>query len=140
MANRLREDRGVTLLELMFACGIMAIALSLLFGSMVTISLANKVTESHAIAATHIISVMEEIRSAPATVLSYVPPTLGGGGAGAAIEVQCYAAGDEPITLPVAVDAVTTVFPNPLHVECTAKWLDERGHEFSLAASEWIFR
>ena len=140
MGKRLREDRGVTLLELMFACGIMAMALSLLFGSMVTISLANKVTEDRGIAVTHLASVMEEIRATPAALFSYVPPPLTGAGWAEAVQVRCYDATGEAITLPVDADTLTTPLPNPLRVECTATWHDEKGHEFSLSASEWVYR
>lgn len=140
MAKRLREDRGVTLLELMFACGIMAMALSLLFGSMVTISLANKVTEDRGIAVTRVASVMEEVRAAGPSVLGYIAPELAGAGVAAAMTVQCYNTAGEAIALPVDPDTLASPLPNPLQVECIAMWYDEKGHAFSLSASQWVYR
>jgi len=140
MARRLKEERGVTLVELMFACSIMAVALSLLFGSMVTISLANRVTEGRGIASTQVSGVMEELRGSPATLLSYVPPPLVGAGSMEAIEVRCYDADGGTIVLPVDVDTFDGLLPNPVQVECTATWLDEKSRQFSLSASEWVYR
>jgi len=140
MGKRLREERGVTLLELMFACGVMAMALSLLFGSMVTISLANKVTEDRGIAVTHLASVMEEVRAAGSSVLGYIVPELAGAGVAEAITVQCYDSAGDAISLPVDPDTLGGPLPNPLQVECIATWYDEKGQVFSLSASEWVYR
>ena len=91
MDRLLKEERGLTLLELLFASGVLAMTLSLLFGSMVNVSLANNATAGRAVAVTHVSSVMEEVRATNSDLLlAYVPPQFEGLGVAEIIEVQCY--------------------------------------------------
>lgn len=135
------EESGFSLLELMFAAGIMAMTLSLLFGSVITITLSGKVSENRAVAATHLSSVMEELRGASYNaLLSYIPPDHEGAGVGEAIEVRCFDAAGVAVPLPVDPESLDGPLPNPLRVECTVEWEGEQGHGFSTTASQLLYR
>ncbi|NIA14951.1 MAG: hypothetical protein GWP08_12820 [Nitrospiraceae bacterium] len=141
MDRLIKEERGLTLLELMFASGVLAMTLSLLFGSMMSVSLANDATEGRAVAVTQVSSVMEELRATSSDeLLSYVPPQFEGLGTAEMVEVRCYNAGGETLSFPVSTENLTAPLPNPLQVECIVRWYDERGRHYSYNVSEWIYR
>lgn len=138
--NRRRDDSGFTLLELMFAGGIMAMSMSLLFGSLVGLFVTGGLTESQAIAVTHLSSVTEELNTLSfEQVMAYAPPAFGNLGSAEVVEVRCQDAGGEMLTLPV--DAVTAAnLPNPLTIQVVVTWQDQRGYTFTKTASQQFYR
>ena len=56
---------GFTLLELMFASGVLATALAILFGSLITMYTLSEVNEGRARASNHLSSLLEQVRSLP---------------------------------------------------------------------------
>ena len=148
MDKLLREERGVTLLELTFACGVLALTLSLLFGSMMRISLANTATEGRAVAVTQVASVMEEFRGTPADeMLSFYPPYFEELGHYEYVELKCFDENGGVWYFPIyegedagGQEYVVPPLPNPLQVECTVRWYDEWWRDHSYTVSEWIYR
>lgn len=141
-----RGDAGMTLIELMFACGILAMALSLIFGSLISISVLGRITESRTEAAAALASVMEEIRGLPYDrVLKYTPPAIEGPGVGHQITVECLTAsesgeeGGEEEGLPTVALPLGSDFDgkltNPLEVRVTITWQEASGHTFHASAS-----
>lgn len=138
---RLPRNSGVTLLELMFAAGIMTLALSFLFGSLVTIFLASDVVEDRAISVLQISRIMEEVREVSAgDLLSYEPPVVEGLGDNAAAEVRCLSADGAPITLPVDPSTLAAPLPNPTQVQCVLTWTTGRGRILTATVSELQYR
>jgi len=138
--TRCKNNSGFTLLELMFAGGIMAMSMSLLFGSLIGLSVTGGLTESQAIAVTHLSSVAEELNTMSFTQLAaYAPPTFGNLGSAETIEVRCQDASGAMLTLPV--DAATASnLPNPLTVQVVVTWQDQRGYTFTKTATQQIYR
>ena len=139
-----REEAGMTLLELMFACGIAATALSLIFGSLISISVVGRINESRSAAVTALDSVMEEIRSIPyGELLTYFPPDdIEGPGTHRVVEVACLIPGGgenegesySRIPLPLE-EGTQPILPNPIEVEVTLTWQEDSGHTFQVKAS-----
>jgi type II secretory pathway pseudopilin PulG len=135
------DESGLTLLELMMASGIMALALAFLFGSLIAISLASGLTENRASAVTHLSSVLEEVRGLSYNeLLAYEPPDFHNLAPTEAITVECYKDDGTPLQLPVNPDTLTNPLPNPLQVRCTVAWNDPRGHALQMRASQLVYR
>ena len=138
------EQSGVTLIELMFAAGVLAMALALLFGSLLTISSAGEVTRSRGVAATHLAGIMEELHGLSyGALLEYIPPSLDGAGVEEVLEVECFDASGGALALPVDAETFESLaepLPNPLRVQSTVTWYDAQGHEFSFSVSQLYHR
>ncbi len=134
--------RGFTLLELMFAAGVVGLALAFLFGSLVTITMASNLTQNRAIVATHISTVMESLHGAGLQqLLTYTPPTFTALGHGAAEVVQVEAILTDGSVLALPVDPTTVgPLPNPLLVRCRVNWIGAGNRPLTLDASRFFYR
>lgn len=136
-----KHDEGMTLLELMFAAGVTAMVLSLLFGSLVSVSVAGGVTANRAAAVAHLSSVMEELKTlAFNDLLTYQPPDFADLGPTEIIQVRCYYSDGTHITLPVDPATIATPLPNPFPVQCIVQWQDARGHWVIKTATQLFYR
>ena len=139
MRNRFNSESGMTLIELMFAAGIMAVALSLLFGSLIGLVGVGGMAEDRTTAATHLGTVMEELAAVGGEgLLSYQPPLFQSLGRLETVTVVCYALnGTTPICqLPLAQGATAPTLPNPVRVQCTIQWTDQKNRQMSVQASK----
>ena len=124
----------MTLLDLMYAAGVLALALSLLFGSLMSLSVIGQLSESRTQAAAHVASVLEEVRRLPLEgIVAYTPPEFYGPGVERAVNVGFYNANGELVALPVGED-VPAGLPNPLQVRAEFIWSDDRGRLYSVQA------
>ncbi len=136
MRNKAKNTAGMTLIELMFACGVLATGLSLLFGSLISINLIGEVSTNRTVASAELAGVLEELRTGTLReVLTYTPPELQGPGVERALQLECYDTDGNAVTLPVADLDNLPELPNPLEVKATLVWSDEQGRVFSRAAS-----
>lgn len=135
-----RHDSGLTLLELVFAVGVVGVALAFLFGSLVNLSVASNMTQNRAIAATHLATVMEEFKTLDfAQQLAYVPPLFQNLGPSEVVQLEIVLADGSTINLPV--DPLTVgVLPNPMLVRCTVNWLGTSNRPLTLDASQFFQR
>jgi type II secretory pathway pseudopilin PulG len=141
MNRQHNNESGMTLLELMLAGGVIALALTFVFGSLVTISMAGNLTQDRGVGVTHLATVMEELKGLTyAELLAYRPPTFQGLGPGETVAVDCYQDDDTPLRLPVNPASLVNPLPNPLRVQCTVTWHDERGHNFRITGSELYYQ
>lgn len=132
--------RGMTLLELMFAAGVLGLALAFLFGSLVTIALASNLTQNRGIAATHVATVMEELHGAGLQqLLTYVPPVFTNLGASEVVQLEAILDNGTVITLPVD-PATVGPLPNPLLIRCRVSWIDAQNRPMALEASQLFYR
>ena len=141
MNPRLTDESGLTLLELMLAAGVLALALAFLFGSLITISVAGGLAQNRASAVTHLSSVLEEVRGLSYDeLLAYEPPEFDNLAPTEAITIECFKDDGTSLQLPVNPDTLTNPLPNPLQVRCTVAWNDPRGHALQMRASQLFYR
>ncbi|MCL4692387.1 MAG: type II secretion system GspH family protein [Candidatus Hydrogenedentes bacterium] len=135
-ATTWRDESGVTLLELTVASGILAVALVLLMGGLVSIADTNEITENQSMASSHLESVIEEIQALPYDqLLEYQPPALPGLGATSTVQVAGIDSGGNQVLFPVDPATLGTPLPNPTEVQVTITWNDVRGRPYTARAS-----
>lgn len=118
-------EAGLSLVELMFAAGVLVVALTLVFGSIMAISEARGISHERALAAQQVSSILEDIgRLSFDELLVYDPPEFSGLRNGDA-EI-------EYVDMPTDPDEEP---PNPLEVKITLNWQDGRGRHSSESAS-----
>jgi type II secretory pathway pseudopilin PulG len=129
---------GMTLLEVMIACGIMGVALVMLMSSLINISATGSSAEERAMAASHASSVLEEVHATDRTgLLAYRAPTFRGLRR-ETITVQYVNTAGGLVTLPVATGAVPPAMPNPVEVRVRSQWQSKDRHFYRVAASTFI--
>ncbi len=132
----LREECGVTLVELMIAAGVLAVAIVLLLGGLISIGETNAITENQTVASAYLESVVEETQALSYDqLLAYQPPAMTGLGASSTIQVQCMDSAGNPVMLPVDPASLGGALPNPTEVQITVVWNDVRGRVFTARTS-----
>ena len=130
---------GLTLIELIFAVGVLAFALGILFSSLITLHSMNQIAEGRTRAAMIMTSVMEDIRGMDfVTLMSYDPNPITFEDANAVVVLEAVANDGSTVELPGAAQEAN--FPNPVEVRGTVIWTQTRGRAFSLTASTMIGR
>ena len=154
MPLKRKRDAGLTMIELMLATAIAAAALSLLFGSLISISVMGRVNQGRTMAATTLSGVLDEVNTMGyEELLAYIPPEVHGPGVKHLIELACViGSGEEggggvdyperqyeriPFPLP---ENYGGTLPNPLEVEVTLTWQEDSGHTFQMKASTLVGR
>lgn len=150
MTRNPANNAGMSLVEVMFAMGILATTLSLLFGSLISISVVGKINEEKAVANTALNSTLEELRGKPLKdLLLYAPDTPEKPGVERSVLLECYDADGTAVELPMdlAVDPDSGALlealpdlPNPLEVKATLLWTNEKGHVFKSYATTSVSR
>lgn len=143
------NNAGMSLVEIMFAMGILAMTLSLLFGSLISISVVGKVNEEKAVANTAISSTLEALRGMPLKdLLLYTPDLPEKPGVERTVSLECY--DDDGVAIPMPMDLAVDEngvlqealpdLPNPLEVKVTMLWTNEKGHVFKSYATTSVGR
>ena len=145
MKRVVTSQSGMSLLEITFAAGILATALSLIFGSLISISLLGSLNEDKAVANTELASVLEEIRSLDfSDLMTYTPENPTKPGISRTVSLECYDADGGAVALPIAVadgeDVTLPDVPNPLEIKVTILWSNDRGHIFQAHATTSVGR
>lgn len=148
MKLKFNKESGMTLIELMFAAGVMAVALSMLFGSLINVSAMGKMTESRSTAAADLATVLEQLENLPTTadLVAYQPPDFNTMGPLETVKVEILFSDDTTLELPLDENALpmgmTDVLdlPNPLLLRCTVSWYSAQGHPMSLRGSRTFYR
>lgn len=149
MTRHPANNKGMSLVEVMFAMAILATTLSLLFGSLISISVVGRLNEEKAVADTAVSSTLEELRGKPLKdLLLFVPETPEKPGVERTLLLECYGADGVAIPLPMdlAVDANGVLqealpdLPNPLEVKATLMWTTQKGHVFKAYATTSVGR
>src|SRR5688572_23384894 len=123
---KLKSTAGMSLVEIMLASGVLATALSLLFGSLMSISVIGKISEERVAARVELSSVLEEFSDMKqaSDLLGYTLPTVEGPGVNHTAVVQAYLADGTAVSLPSVANPQPTL-PNPVEVKVTYTWEDE---------------
>ncbi len=143
MSCVVKPNSGMSLLELTFASGILAMALSLLFGSLISITLVARINEDMAVANIELVNVMESIRTMTLDELKdYEAPPLEKPGTKQAVSLVFYDELGEQVALPLSDDDADKFespdLPNPLELEATLLWSNEKGHMFRASATTLV--
>ncbi len=130
-----RQD-GMTLLELMFAAGILAFVLSMIFTSVITMGANGEIQAQRLQAESVVNEVLDQIsRTDKSQILNFQPdvPNLPGTNANIQIEVI---GSTGPIQLPVNGQNVN--LPDPLEVRVTLTWETTRGYVITKRGSTYV--
>lgn len=149
MKRLLSENGGMSLIEITFAMGILATALSLLFGALINITVIGHLNEDKAIANTALSTILEEMRGASlAEIVTYTPEVPAHPGVEQVVVLECFDADATALTLPLALDldengnpvGPLPDLPNPLEVKATLLWTNESGHVFQASTTTSLGR
>lgn len=139
MKRPLANNAGMSLLEVTFAMGILATALSLLFGSLISITVISRLNEERAVASTEVASVLEEMRDMRLVdLLQHAPEPPGAPGVEQAVQFECYDGAGTAVALPLNIETDAAGqpveplpnLPNPLEVKVTLLWTNEAGQVY----------
>lgn len=137
---RWKQQAGMTLIEVTLATGVMALTLSLLFGSLVNMKSLGDITRDGTRATMVLENTLELVRTiSPSNLMASNLSVTDGPGVSRTIQVKVVNGSGTWITLPSASTAIGTM-PNPVEVQVTIIWRDERGHVFSRSASTKVPR
>jgi len=130
----------MTLIEVTLATGVMALTLSLLFGSLVNIKTIGDVSRDSTRATMVLENTLEQVRNiSPSNLMSANLSVTDGPGVSRTIQVKVVNGSGTWITLPSAGTSIGSL-PNPVEAQVTIIWRDERGHVFSRSASTKVPR
>ncbi len=139
MRKKAARNAGMTLLEIMFAAGIVAMALAMLFGSLLSLTVVGQVNEGQMAASACMTTLMEEINTLPyESVKAYIPPTsLNGPGVSREVALA-FVVPKENGTVEYPAIPYTGEdknLPNPVEVRLTLTWKEENGQVFKMVTS-----
>lgn len=148
MKRTTKNEAGMSLIELMFATGILAGTLSMVFTSLIGISVVGTTNEGRLRAATTVASVLEEVNALSfADTLKYAPPSdLSAPGVYHQVQVEMLlssSSGDDEespgtavvTALPVATGFNTTSVPDPVEIRVTLTWQEQNGRIYQVNGS-----
>lgn len=132
-----RSNTGLTLIELLFACGIIASTLTVIFTALIGMGMIQKNNASRLEAVDTLSSVLEEINNTAFTeVLGYVAPEFEVPGVARTIEVALLKTDGTPVKIPMIVsDFKTAEWPNIVEVQVTLKWQEQDGRVYQIKGS-----
>ncbi len=135
-----QRNQGMTLIELMFAAGIIAMALSMLFGSLISLSLMGQVNKSRMDAIASLNNVMEQVNTLPYEGLQTFVPASDPYGPGVSRQVTIQfvvpQASGTPLLVPLPLPSnYANPIPNPVEVRVTLSWQEQNGYVFQIMAS-----
>lgn len=138
-----KSNSGMSLLELTFASGILAMALSLLFGSLISITLVARINEDMAVANIELSNVLETVRTMSLDELKdFEAAPLDEPGVKQAVSLVFYDEFGEQVPLPLSDDDAdkfeSPELPNPLELEATLLWSNAKGHMFRSSATTLV--
>lgn len=129
-----RHQLGLTLIEVMIAAGILAVAMVMALGSLVSIATTTSLSEDRATAAAVVSSVIEQMRATPSiNIRNFEPNEVVGGRIG--VEAWVVTPNGDEIALPAESDVPTQNFILPIQVRVRASWVDVGGRELAVESS-----
>lgn len=134
---------GMTLIEVSFAAGVLALALAMLFGSLISLTVIGRLNEDRAIAEVELSTVIDHAARLPLEELVvYQPPSPARPGVKRSVSLVCFDHEGQPVNLPLPHGPGETPeipeLPNPLELQATLLWSAPSGHVFRSAASTMV--
>lgn len=136
-------QEGMTLIEVSFAAGVLALALAMLFGSLLSLTVIGRLNEDRAIAEVELSSVIDHAARLPLEeLIVYQPTAPSRPGVTRSIALVCFDPEGLPINLPLAHTPGEAPeppeLPNPLEIQATLLWSAPSGHVFQSVASTMV--
>lgn len=126
--KRSTDSRGLTLIEVMMAVALVGVGMLLLLGTFPSIYATVGTSRDAARAVYQGMTVLEEIRALPSSVLeAYIPPALTELGTNEVITVTVVDNADNEVALPTDLSAIAAGVPDPVEVRVHIWWTDESG-------------
>jgi type II secretory pathway pseudopilin PulG len=126
----------MTLIELMIAAGVLAIAFVMLFGSLFSVSELGGSTEDRVLANNYVATVLEDVRQLnPEVLVNYTPAQAPGLGARQFAGAFAVANDGSLAQLPFSESSAAMNFPNPTEVQVLVAWIDTAGRRHIVRGS-----
>lgn len=136
LKSKNKKQQGMTLLELMFASGILAFVLSMIFTSVITVGMNREIHTQRLQAESVVSEILDQISRADTTqILSFNPMVQHLPGKNPVLRVEVLTASGNPISLPVTGNVN---LPNPLEVRVTLSWQTTRGYSITERGSTYV--
>lgn len=131
------SNAGVTLIELMFAAGVLSVALGILFGALLTLYVMGRVAEGRGHAAMALAGTIEEVRNlSHEQLLQYSPEPITFEGLEIGVFFEAVTEDGELLPLPLDASAgEPAALPVPTELRATALWSGIDGRVFSASVS-----
>jgi len=135
-----KNNAGMTLVELVLAVGVLAMALGIMFSSIISMYRMGAIAEGRTRAAMVMTSVMEDLRTMSfEQVLAHNPNPVSFEDPSVVVQLELFASDGSAVTLPTAPGALT--FPNPVEVRATVFWTEQpRERTYSMSGSTLLGR
>jgi len=134
--NSNRQERGMTLVELMFAAGILAFVLSMIFTSVISVGVNREIHTQRLQAESAVNEVLDQIsRTDASQILSFQPDVVLLPGNSAVLQIEAVTADGLNISIPSA-DQVS--LPNPVEIRVILSWQTDRGYTITKRASTYV--
>ncbi len=134
--NSNRQERGMTLVELMFAAGILAFVLSMIFTSVISVGVNHEIHTQRLQAESAVNEVLDQIsRTDASQILSFQPDVVLLPGNSAVLQIEAVTADGLNISIPSA-DQVS--LPNPVEIRVILSWQTDRGYTITKRASTYV--
>jgi len=131
-----KKQQGMTLVELMFAGGIMAFVLSMIFTSVVTVGMNSEIHTQRLQAESVVNEILDQISRTDVTqILNFTPNLNHLPGNRAVVRIEAITASGSPISLPTTT---SVSLPNPLEVRVTLTWQTTRGYTITKRGSTYV--
>lgn len=136
LKSKNKKQQGMTLLELMFAAGILAFVLSMIFTSVITVGMNREIHTQRLQAKSVVNEILDQISRADTTqILNFNPMVQHLPGENSVLRVEVLTASGTPISLPATGNVN---LPNPLEVRVTLSWKTTRGYSITERGSTHV--
>ncbi len=131
-----KKQQGMTLLELMFAAGILAFVLSMIFTSVIAVGTNREIHTQRLQAESVVNEILDQISRADTTqILNFRPVVQHLPGENPVLRVEAITTSGNPIILPSASNAN---LPSPLEVRVTLSWRTTQGYTITKRGSTYV--
>jgi len=133
-----KTQKGMTLVELMFAAGILAFVLSMIFTSVIAMGMNREIHTQRLQAESVVNEILDQIsRTDSSQILNFRPILPDLPGINGVVQVEAIRPDGAPITLPNSGGNFN--LPNPFEVRVTLSWkTTDRGYTITKRASTYV--
>ncbi len=132
-----KQERGMTLVELMFAAGILAFVLSMVFTSVVSVGLNREIHTEQLLADSIVNEILDQISMVGREqLLTFQPEVNVVPGTNARLTIEAVGSDGNSITIPT--NGTNISLPNPVEVRVTLTWQSARGIMITKRGSTYV--
>jgi hypothetical protein len=127
-----RGCEGMTLIEILFALGVIAVTIVMMLTSLVGMSDLRDLSGQRTTSAVHMDTIIEEVKALDwVDLFAYSLPAFTGLGGNEQVEVGYLDSEGQFVPLPLEEGEPPDSLPNPLEVQIRVRWSDVRGREMN---------